>query len=353
MPKKLPHIQLYPGDWMRDPVSACSIAAQGLWLRMMFLAHDSERYGYLVVNGLPMPDEFVARRCGSTLSEYQTLLAELFSIGVPSRTPDGIIFSRRMVRDAKRRKLSQTFGRQGGNSKLGVEYNLPGYVYLAQRRDGLIKIGISKNPTKRVSKIRKAERDDTIRLLEQLAVADMGTVEATLHKMFDAFKGEGEWFRLSAEQINELCDHVRLKGQAIATLKANPDNDNDIGNFSSERGMQGGKIHPTTIPPPVEAVVARGVEIELPAEDCRAFFDYFTSNGWRVGGKTPMRNWHSALNTWKRNAPNFQKPNGKPRTINTAAPARAFAVERANTEKLNEIAAREASARMGLNGAKP
>lgn len=102
---KLPSIQFYPGDWLRDNVSGCSLAAQGLWLRMMFLMHDSDRYGYLSANGSPIPSGFIARKCGcDTLSQYETLLSELDSAGVPSRTEDGIIYSRRMVRDAKRRK---------------------------------------------------------------------------------------------------------------------------------------------------------------------------------------------------------------------------------------------------------
>lgn len=100
---KLPAIQLYPGDWLRDAVSGCSLAAQALWLRMMFVAHDSERYGYLSQNGDAIPSDLIARRCGCTLDEYTSLLDELDRAGVPSRTPEGVIFSRRMVRDAKGR----------------------------------------------------------------------------------------------------------------------------------------------------------------------------------------------------------------------------------------------------------
>lgn len=99
----LPSIQLYPGDWLRDTVAGCSLAAQGLWLRMMFMAHDSERYGYLMQNGQPIPADSIARRCGCTTQEYLSLLDELDRAAVPSRTPEGIIFSRRMVRDAKAR----------------------------------------------------------------------------------------------------------------------------------------------------------------------------------------------------------------------------------------------------------
>lgn len=102
-PRKLPAIQFYPGDWLRDNVSGCSLAAQGLWLRMMFLGHDSERYGYLSMNGSPMTHDHIARRCGASVDEYETILAELDRAGVPSRTPDGTIYSRRMVRDAENR----------------------------------------------------------------------------------------------------------------------------------------------------------------------------------------------------------------------------------------------------------
>lgn len=101
---KLPAIHLYPGDWLRDTVAGCSLAAQGLWLRMMFLMHDSERYGYLIVNGSPMTSESIARRCGCTPTEYETLYGELDAAGVPSRTKGNLIFSRRMARDADERQ---------------------------------------------------------------------------------------------------------------------------------------------------------------------------------------------------------------------------------------------------------
>src|SRR5215469_11184694 len=101
---KLPFLQLYPGDWEADAVAGRSLAAQGLWLRMIFLMHRSERYGYLVENGLPIPSESIARRCGCYPEEYQTLLAELASAGIPGLSSDGIIFSRRMVRDAQKRE---------------------------------------------------------------------------------------------------------------------------------------------------------------------------------------------------------------------------------------------------------
>lgn len=115
---KLPAIQFYPGDWLRDDVAGCSLGAQGLWLRMMILMHDSDRYGYLAKNGVPIPPATIAQRCGTSLEQYTTLLAELDTHGVPSRTDDGTIFSRRMVRDAKAREEARTYGKLGGNPRI-------------------------------------------------------------------------------------------------------------------------------------------------------------------------------------------------------------------------------------------
>lgn len=110
---KLPSITFYPGDWLRDNVSGCSLAAQGLWLRMMMVMHDSAPYGYLAVNGSPIPSALVAAKTGcQSLGQYETLLAELDCAGVPSRTPKGIIYSRRMVRDAKQRLEKRVEWRQ-------------------------------------------------------------------------------------------------------------------------------------------------------------------------------------------------------------------------------------------------
>lgn len=34
--------------------------------------------------------------------------------------------------------------------------------------------------------------------------------------------------------------------------------------------------------------------------DPSAFYDHFTSNGWKVGGKAPMKDWKAAVRNWER-----------------------------------------------------
>ena len=104
---KLPAIHLYPGDWLRDQISGCSLAAQGLWLRMMFVMHDSEQYGRMVIGGKPIPFDQAARRCGCSVQEYSDLTQELLDVGVISINSDGVMYSRRMVRDAKERETTK------------------------------------------------------------------------------------------------------------------------------------------------------------------------------------------------------------------------------------------------------
>lgn len=100
----LPYINIYVGDWWKDAIGGCSVEARGLWFSMMLMMHETDRYGFMSQNGKPIPDALIARKCGcSSVEQYLSILAELESAGVPSRTDDGIIYSRRMVRDAEKR----------------------------------------------------------------------------------------------------------------------------------------------------------------------------------------------------------------------------------------------------------
>ena len=41
------------------------------------------------------------------------------------------------------------------------------------------------------------------------------------------------------------------------------------------------------------------------AVEAQKFFNYYQSNGWMVGGKTPMRSWHAAARNWMLNSTKF------------------------------------------------
>lgn len=57
--------------------------------------------------------------------------------------------------------------------------------------------------------------------------------------------------------------------------------------------------------PTIENVKAYFLEHRFPEIEAIKFFNYFSSNGWLVGGKTPMVDWQAAAQNWMLNAPKF------------------------------------------------
>lgn len=61
-----------------------------------------------------------------------------------------------------------------------------------------------------------------------------------------------------------------------------------------------------------EEVVSFFKENNFPELEAQKFFNYFSSNGWLVGGKTPMVNWSAAAQNWMLNATRFNSAEQQP-----------------------------------------
>lgn len=125
---KRPSIQWYPADWRKDAaVQSCSIAARGLWAELLWIMHECEPYGYLVINGRPMATDQLARLVGVSPKECAKLLAELEGNGVLSRDDEGAVYSRRMVRDEAIRDARAAGGKAGSeHGHKGAEHGIKG-----------------------------------------------------------------------------------------------------------------------------------------------------------------------------------------------------------------------------------
>lgn len=114
-----PWMKFYPADWQADPaLRSCSLSARGLWVEMLAVMQKSERVGHLLVNGKAPSPRVLAVLCGAASREVSRGLDELASTGVFSRDGDGVIFSRRMVRDEERAARDKANGGRGGNPRL-------------------------------------------------------------------------------------------------------------------------------------------------------------------------------------------------------------------------------------------
>ena len=113
-------------DWQSDPsLRHCSYAARGLWMDLLCIAGMHDPIGYVAVAGQPLNETSIARMTGGTESEVVVLLGELERNGVFSRDRNGRIFSRRMIRDAKKAATARKNGKNGGNPSLGKTKDNP------------------------------------------------------------------------------------------------------------------------------------------------------------------------------------------------------------------------------------
>lgn len=115
--KRQPWLKFYTADWRGDAgLRAVGFAARGLWMDMLSLMHEAEPYGHLVVNGTPLDAARLAARVGGTAREVQALLEKLEAECVFSRTDDGAIYSRRMIRDHDKAERDRKNGKGGGGN---------------------------------------------------------------------------------------------------------------------------------------------------------------------------------------------------------------------------------------------
>jgi hypothetical protein len=223
-----PWMKWYPGDWRGDPlVRSCDPIARYVWMEMIGLMHEAEPYGHLVIGGRAMDIKVLSQVIAVDLSTVRQAVRLLENRGVFSRNDEGVIFSRRMVRDEERSAEARTFGQAGGNRKLMREYNRSGFLYvMGVRSDGAYKVGISTNPTNRVKKVRAQYRGQDISVLAQWPTTDMGATEADLHRFLRenlAKSNEGEWFFLNPPDIEKIGEMVgTLKGRLEGRPEGHP-----------------------------------------------------------------------------------------------------------------------------------
>lgn len=110
-----PWFKLFPGDWRQCPeLRACSAAARGVWMDLMCLAHQAERYGHVEYDSA----ETLALSLGIHPTEFLPAFEELERRKVFTRASPTDVFSRRMVLDEQRRLAGVENGRRGGNPAL-------------------------------------------------------------------------------------------------------------------------------------------------------------------------------------------------------------------------------------------
>ena len=101
----------------------------------------------------------------------------------------------------------------------------------------------------------------------------------------------------SSAQINQrVCKGYPKGMHTLEDIYKEKEKDKD----KEKEGGAGGNEKPN-----ISEVKCYAVEIGMEEKDGEAWHDHFLSNGWKIGGKAPMKDWRASLRTWMRNKGSF------------------------------------------------
>lgn len=129
--------------------------------------------------------------------------------------------------------------------------------------------------------------------------------------------------------INSLNNTNKLNNSNVNMQSLNSKNENlhlkkEAANTKQKKLRQKNK---SIVMPTEQELLKYFQEQNFPELEAKKFFNYFSSNGWLVGGKTPMANWKAAAQNWMINSTNFnthhhnntdKTPTIRPNNLNTA-----------------------------------
>lgn len=124
---KNPSDTWFYNDWENDPeLKTCTLAAQGLWMRLLCIAARSPERGVVQIGSLdfshPKGLPQIAAAVGRSPEEIAPLIDELISSGAASVDRRKRIFNRRMVKAAKTSEARAESGKIGAGVTNGKRW---------------------------------------------------------------------------------------------------------------------------------------------------------------------------------------------------------------------------------------
>lgn len=228
-----PYLPLYVDDWMNNNNLKLSTAgAHGLMVSIMCIMHKENQYGTINLKAKFKQTDSKIKNFAIQISkltcfdfdETYKYLTELLENSI-LKIEDDILICKRMVKDASLSIIRSESGSKGGKSARNTRtkklYNEAGFLYLIKDFDqeNVFKIGISKEPEKRLKAIIYKTGKNNLRIIKTIEVADMGTVEDNILIVFES-KRDGEWLYDVHENdiLEEINKYSKSKTKANAVI---------------------------------------------------------------------------------------------------------------------------------------
>jgi len=115
---------------------------------------------------------------------------------------------------------------------------------------------------------------------------------------------------INSKNNKNITNHKNTKN---AYEQANANSDLPIGKYRNTGNRKGNRktgkgAEQPGKPENLDQVVSYFEEKKSTGAEAEKFFNYFESVGWRVGGRSLMRDWRAAARNWIANIPNYNTP---------------------------------------------
>ena len=121
----------------------------------------------------------------------------------------------------------------------------------------------------------------------------------------------------SINNLNIINNTNKLNLKKMQNKFCKPSDDEILEEIQKKEKLPSAELKNTRFSPPnLELVQEYFKEKDKPDIEAQKFFNYFESNGWKIGGRTPMKNWKAAANNWMINSEKFNSNPSIPRPDN-------------------------------------
>lgn len=135
------------------------------------------------------------------------------------------------------------------------------------------------------------------------SIVNLFIFETSRAQVLHKYSGKSE---TSPEQV--LANYSGKNGTSSEQVLPRYINNINITNNKTEREVKKIKNNfKKIISPSLDDVKIFFNSEKFPLVEADKFFNHFESNGWKVGGKAPMKNWHAAARKWMMNTGAFSK----------------------------------------------
>lgn len=131
----------------------------------------------------------------------------------------------------------------------------------------------------------------------ETAAAIFETVKATMQADKEKYNEVSKKRREAA--LASKSKQMQAKAPKSTDLLYESDSDNESVLKEREKRIKKKEKEKPKPPPTVEQVREYAAKAGLNL-DAERFVDYYTANGWKVGGRTPMKDWQAAARNWAR-----------------------------------------------------